>query len=278
MYHGDMATAGYAGLVGFYKLAERLGSPYQRDLAAYLLARNAVPMAAKFGFLDYARGMVHQEAQGGTPCVGFGEVWAASFPAIRPEERGYGPGDVWWHTGCIGPQSAQPEVLDLLMRRCRQDLTEWEQAFQRACPDDLLVGHDEIRVPPHILLRAYLGGPLRQSAEEVAKSWRNTYLLRDAHVAASLLAWDCPVRLVDWSPAYVESARWDAEAQAARITLDAGPSRARVRWCGRGKPARVRVDGQTARPVPAGQEEEWSLLALEVAPGRHELVIERIGE
>ena len=41
MYHGDMPTAGYAGLVGFYKLSRRLGTPYQRDLGAYLLAKKS---------------------------------------------------------------------------------------------------------------------------------------------------------------------------------------------------------------------------------------------
>ena len=161
LFHGDMPTAGYAGLVGFYRLAQRLGTPYQRDLAAYLLARNAVPMGCKLGFLDYALQAPHQEASWSRlPSTGFGERWLASFPGLDPNVRDYGPKDPWWRTGCIGPQSVQPEVLDLYLRRCPDELEAFERAFIGACPDEAFRTHDEVRVPPHILTRLQLLGDM----------------------------------------------------------------------------------------------------------------------
>jgi hypothetical protein len=273
MYHGDMATAGFAGLIGFRGLARILGTPYQRDLAEYLLARNAVPMVAKFGFLGYARQMDQQEARGGQPGIGFGELWAASFPGIRPEVRDLGYGDIWWHTGCIGPQSAQPEVLDLLLERCPGDMADWERAFANACPDEALLSHDEIRVPPHILLRAFLGGAFLANAQELAKRWRKTYLLRDAHVAAMLLAWDCPVRLADWAPAYIESARWEAATTCARIVFDAGATGAMFSWSQRGRSTGITLDGRPQGTQPGKRTGRWTLMSTRVPAGRHELVV-----
>ncbi|NSW55474.1 MAG: hypothetical protein HPY44_05640 [Armatimonadetes bacterium] len=274
MYHGDMATAGFAGLIGFRGLARLLGTPYQRDLAEYLLVRNAVPMVAKFGFLDYARQMDQQEARGEAPCTGFGELWTASFPGIRPAVRDMGYGDIWWHTGCIGPQSAQPEVLDLLMDRCPQDMAAWEQEFRAACPDENLLSHDEIRVPPHILLRAFLGGELGANARDLARRWRKTYLPRDAHVAAMLLAWECPIRLADWAPAHVESARWDKSTRRAHIRLDAGSTGATVAWGQRGAATQTLLDGRSVKPRAGKRAGEWVLMQVSAPRGKHELVVQ----
>jgi len=121
-----------------------------------LLARAAVPMVCKAGFRAYAVAMAHQEAGPLLPSSGFGECFVASFPAINPALKGYEPGDPWWLSGCIGPQSAQPEIL---------------------------------------------------------------------------LSWDCPVRLVEWAPAYVERAVWNGKGQA-EITPDSPAAAPDLRPCG----------------------------------------------
>lgn len=274
MYHGDMATAGFAGLVGFRNLTRVLGTAYQRDLAQYLLARNAVPMVAKFGFLGYARTMDQQEARGGQPCIGFGELWTASFPGINPAVRDLGYGDLWWHTGCIGPQSSQPEAMDLLMERCPDDMAQWEAAVRAACPDEALLSHDEIRVPPHLLLRAYLGGAMLDNARDLGNRWRDGYLPRDAHVAAMIVAWDCPVRLVEWTPARILSARWEAATRCARIEVEAGRGGAAVSWDQMGTEAPVSLDGRAASVQRGAKHGGRTLVTLRVPAGRHEIRVE----
>ncbi len=275
IYGGDMATAGYAGLVGFHRLCERLGTPYQRDLAEYLLAKNAVPMAAKLSFLDHALAMMHQEARRAQmPSTGFGERWVASFPGVRPELRDHGSGDIWWRTGCLGPQSVQSEVMDLYTQRCPEDLRRFEAAFVGRCPNEVLATHDETRVPPHIAARAWMGGEMLASARDLMERWRRWYLLRDAHVAAMMAAWDVPVRLVDWAPAYVEQARWDARRREARITIDVSERGCTFRWAASAEVAAVTVDGRDAAFMVAQQREEWALCSLDLPGGRHQVRIE----
>ena len=112
-----MPTAGYAGLLGFHGLASVLGTRYQRDLAAYLLAKNAVPIAAKFGFGEWAKGMLYQELYySKMPCTGFGELYAASFPVMRPDIKDNSGGSIWWQSRCVGPQSSQREILARIRR------------------------------------------------------------------------------------------------------------------------------------------------------------------
>lgn len=275
MYHGDMATAGYAGLVGFHKLAGRLGTPYQRDLAAYLLAKNAVPMAAKFGFHTYAERLPHQELPASIRrCSGFGETWVASFPFLDPKLKGYEPGDPWWLTGCIGPQSAQPESLDLLVKRCPVDVLKFEDAFIRACPNKVFATHDDIRVMPHVMLRSYLNDAMSRSAEDLLKGYRDTYLLRDAHALAILLARDCPVRLIEWSPAYVRSAVWD-DKRGAAITIDVPPSGSRLEVALRPGVRRTLLDGKPVPATPLRTWASWTLFQIEAPSGRHELTIQK---
>jgi len=278
MYHGDMPTAGYAGLVGFHRLAQRLGTPYQRDLASYLLARNAVPMAAKLGFLPYALKCLHQEGAGSRlPCTGFGERWQASFPGMNPAERGYGYGDPWWRTGCIGPQGAQPEVLDLYMQRCRRDLLAFEESFMATCPDEALKAHDEIRVPPHIMARTYLSDEMPGAAIELARAWRRTAMLRDAHVYTGLMSWDVPVRMLDWAPAYLASGVWDAADTAAIIRLECGVPSTRVRFAVRAGGVTVTLNGRALTPEPDGERGAWRSYWLRLGRGAHELRIAPAG-
>lgn len=274
IHGGDMATAGYAGLVGFQRLADRLGTDYQRDLACYLLARNAVPMAAKFGFLPYALECLHQEGSWSRlPGTGFGERFQAAFSGINPEERGHGYGDPWWRTGCIGPQSGQPEVLDLYMQRCPQDLLAFERSFMRSCPDEVFRTHDEGRVPPHIMARTYLSSAMPGAAIELARQWRRTAMLRDIHVYTGLVSWDVPVRLIDWAPAYPASGVWDADSQTAIIALQCEHGPARVRFAVQGRRPAVTLDGHAAEPEPDQRRGRWRSYRLEVPEGDHELRI-----
>jgi hypothetical protein len=275
MFHGDMPTGGYAGLVGFHYLADRLGSPYERDLGAYLLARAAVPMVCKAGFRAYAVAMAHQEAGPLLPSSGFGECFVASFPTINPALKGYEPGDPWWLSGCIGPQSAQPEILDLYLKGCPADMLQFERAFMQVCPDELFKGHDDIRVIPHVMLRTYLDGDLRPSTVALLRQYPGGGMLRDTHAMANLLSWDCPVRLVEWAPAYVDRAAWDGQRRA-EIALDSPAAAPDLRLWLRGDAGRytVRVDGQPVIPVAAGQGLDGVLVRVPVPAGRHTVTVE----
>ena len=279
-YHGDMATAGYAGLVGFYRLAQQLGTPYQRDLAAYLLAKIAVPIAAKFGFKPYAQHKLrHQEAQGSTgECTGFGERWVASFPTVRNDIRDNKTGDPWWQTGCIGPQSVQFETHDLLMRRCWNDTCQFEETFMKNCPDEGLRTREPTRVIPHVFLRTWLGTDLRTSALGLLKNYHKTYRLRDTHVIAAILAWDCPVHLVDWAPAYVQAATWDDESGTAEIRVDAGDDGAQVRLAVKMAAYRVDLDGNPAEAPKLDESGDFTLVAVDVPAGVHVVTLSRTDE
>jgi len=273
MYHGDMPTAGYAGLVGFRYLANRLGTDFQRDLGAYLLAKNAVPMIAKFGFVDWAGQLCHQEVYGGVLCNGFGERWVGSFNTVSADAFGFSPKDPWWRTGCIGPQSAQPETLDVIAHRAWDDIVPWETQFISLCPNEGFIRHDPVRVMPHAMLRAYLTEELRASGFDLLKNYHQRYMLRDAHVAAAMLSWDCPVRLIDWSPAYIESGRWDRMAETATIAVNAEGQPAQLRIAATMDAPAVHVDGQAVEPKVVDDWRQWTLLAVEVGPGQHKATI-----
>jgi len=269
LFHGDMPTAGYAGLVGFHRLAQRLGTPYQRDLAAYLLARNAVPMGCKLGFLDYALQAPHQEASWSRlPSTGFGERWLASFPGVDPSVRDYGPKDPWWRTGCIGPQSVQPEVLDLYLRRCPDELLTFERTFMGACPDGAFKTHDEVRVPPHIMARLQLPGDMPRLGEELATAWRRSYLLRDAHIAAALAARDVPLRLIDWTPAYIEQATWEPATRSAGVELTSPEDFGLILAVQGARPS-VTIDGVASAVQAGGRRARWRAYTIGMPRGRH---------
>ncbi len=268
LYHGDMATGTYAGLVGYYKLAQQLGTPYEKALSAYLISKNAVAMASKFGFDQWAVQLHHQELGRNGPslrpvCSGYGERYVASFPFTDPASHGFESTDPWWRTGCIGPQSGQPESQDIFVRRCYDDLLRWEKNFVEVCPNDAFITHDDVRVLPHAMTRTYLDDKLRASAADLLKKYQNVYLLRDVHVAAGLLAWDCPVRLLDWAPAYVAAARWDAKTQQATISLQANSPttlRIAVRW----PKATVRVNGLAVETKQVDTWNQWRELEFTV--------------
>ena len=274
LYHGDMPTGGYAGLVGFYFLSEHLGTPYQHDLAAYLLAKAAVPMAAKWGFRDWAAQLDHQELRGGGRCSGFGERFVASFPSVSANCRNFEPADPWWRTGCIGPQSAQPETMDLYLKGCPRDIADWETDFIRVCPTEQFKTHDDVRTMPHVMLRTYLDGTFRPAAFDLFATPRDAYQLRDAHVLATLVAWNCPVRLVDWAPAYIQHAAWDKQTGATiRLEAPAGGAKIKMTVHDRLETPHFTLDGNAVTATAGKKWEEWTLFTVAIPAGSHELKV-----
>ena len=270
MYHGDMPTAGFAGLVGFHKLAQRLGTPYQRDLAACLMTKASIPMITKFGFGDYLRpfGIA---ASGNPLCTGFGECWVASFQSPTPTVSNMASRDPWWVTGCIGPQSAQTETMDLYMKGCHRDVDAFETTVRRLCPDREFAAHRPENVMPHLMLRTFLGDPLRQNAATFLDGYCSEYLMRDAHVVSGLLAWDCPVRLEDWYPAFVKTAAWTA-ADGARIVLDASaPATVRLILHASLPSPVCQVDGVAVPVTALDAWNGWQRVELAVPKGTHEI-------
>jgi len=205
----------------------------------------------------------------------FGRYWRELYSTpISVSMRAASPADIWWRTGCLGPQSIQPEVMDLYARRCPEDLRAFEAAFIERCPNEVLATHDETRVPPHIAARAWMGGEMLASARDLMERWRRWYLLRDVHVVAMMAAWDVPVRLADWAPAYIEQARWDARRREARIVIDAPQRGCALRWAASEEVAAVSVDGHDAAFTVAQQREDWTVYALDLPAGRHQVHVQ----
>jgi len=271
MFHGDMPTAGYTGLIGFYNLSRRLGSAYEKDLAAYLLAKATVAMTVKFGFSPWTAQF--RPEWSGQNCTGFGETWVASFKIPNPAQKKYEPDDPWWSTGNIGPQSAQPEVLDLLMKVCPKELLLFEKRFMDACPDSVFKDHDDIRVMPHIMARTWLGGEMQKSAEALLKQYHTAYMLRDTHALASLLSWEVPVRLLDWSPGFVTAATWD-DAVGAEIQIQT-KEQTEVRLVVNQslKNISYTLNGKPVEPVIKKQLKPWTEVSILVPAGNHVLKI-----
>ncbi|MBN2295837.1 MAG: hypothetical protein JXM70_25630 [Pirellulales bacterium] len=272
MYHGDMPHAGYAGLVGFYRLAQHLGSPYEKDMGAYLLAKAAVPTVAKYGFGRHAVKLPHQELGGWVrPCTGFAERWVAAFPFTDPGCKNFEPKDPWWRTGCIGPQSGQVETTDLIVRRCRDDLLWWEKDFIKACPDNRLVEHDSVRVLPHVMLRNELADTLRISALEVLKNYQSMYLLRDAHIPAMILSNNCPIRLLDWAPAYIKSA--DFNEHHVAVVGVTNHNKATKLTIAISQPVTIKHNEQTVAARQVDNSDGWKVLSVDIPQGEHTFTI-----
>lgn len=268
MYHADMGTAGYAGLVGFHRLAERLGTPYQRDLGAYLLAKNAVPSTAKFGFGKWVARLSHREYVAGRSSSGFGERWIASFPGVAPDRSNFSSGDVWWLTGCVGPLSVQIEALDLWLERAPDDAEQFQRDLRAQISDEELLRHDSRRVIPHLMMRDFLGGEWRDNAADLYDRYSQTYLLRDAHAPASLLSRDAKAWLLDWTPGVLGEAGWSREAGRAVATLRA-PEPTLLRWAVRSAPVRIQVNGVETSGALGPDTHGWRRLDVALGAGEH---------
>jgi len=268
IFGGDMTAAGYVGLVGFHEMTQRLGSPFQKDLSAYLLALNAVPRVVMFDFMSWAQKIRHPELYG-TFSAGFGECWVTSLKLLSNDCHDMSAKDPWWGTGPIGPIGAQPELLDLPVTRCRREAIAWEKAFQKQCPDDGFLRQRPDNVLSHIMFRTYLSDQFRTQATAFMKKYNHPkFQLRHAHVLAGLLAWDVPVRLLDWSPGLIESGTWDDKTQTASMQIRTDEP-ATVRLAVHDRAFTVKVDGKVVTGKFIDQRPRWRVVSIQVPPGRH---------
>ncbi len=265
MYHADMATAGYAGLVGFYYLSKRLGTDHQRDLAAYLLAKAAVPMVVKFTFNSWLKKIGHRDNRPSALCSGFGECWVASMNECNNKYARFEPGDPWWRTGCIGPLGAQAETMDLLVSNDFKGMLKWEQIFQRMCPDSGFIKQETMRVMPHIMLRTWLSPQMYEDAGSLLKKYHDEYLLRDVNVASGYLGWKCPVRVQDWYPAVPLSGSWNGGRAELKFNIPSGG--AEISTLIKGNNATIKSNGKNIPFRIVMKRNGWTLIAFRLESG-----------
>jgi hypothetical protein len=272
IFGGDMTAAGYVGLVGFHEMSKRLGTPFDRDLSAYLLSLNAVPRVAMFGFMPWAQKIRHPELYG-TFSAGFGECWVTSIKLLSNDCHDMSANDPWWGTGPIGPIGAQPELLDLAIKRCRPAAVEWEKAFQKQCPDEGFLKQRPDNVMAHVMFRMMLSKAMHAEAVKFMKKYEHQqHMLRHAHVLAGLLAWEVPVRLLDWTPAGVESGSWDEETKTALIILQSNEV-AQVRVAVKSASHTIRVDSQEVVLKEVAEWEGWRVVTFAVGEGVHRIEV-----
>ncbi len=273
---GDMPAAGYAGLVAFYQMARYAGTDYQRDLAAYLLALNAVPRTVMFGFVDWAKKLQHQELRWGDYTSGYGERWVTSVKNLSNDVHDMSAKDPWWATGPIGPQGSPPELLDLFIERDPKRAAAWENSFRENCPDDGFIAKQRPdNVMSHIMFRMYLSDILGDNAWELMKQYpHKTHMLRHVHVLAGLLAWECPVRLLDWTPAQITAGKWDSQNKQAIISLTS-KTPAQVRLAVQFASPVVLLDDQPIATNSVDTWEPWRVVEFSVPAGEHTIVVKQ---
>jgi hypothetical protein len=272
-YHADMPMAGYAGLVGYYYLAKQLGTPFQKDLGAYLLARSAVPMACKLGFRSYMEQSCirHCELVDGALPSGFGEQFIASLHRPVAGKDDFASYDPWWETGCLGPCSGQPEALDLYLERCPGDLKNFETLFLKLCPNKIFAKNNDVRIIPHVMVRTRLSDEIRQSGVELVKLQnRDKYLPRDVQAFTEILSAKCPIQLFDWTPGYIVKAVWDEKTTTAEIVVAGGEKGCTLEFASKILPIRVTLDGEAVE-IPVAEKSESIKVA--VLAGTHKVQI-----
>jgi hypothetical protein len=273
IFGGDMTAAGYDGLVGFYEMAKRLGTPFQRDLSAYLLSLNAIPRVAMFGFIDWARKLQHPEIYG-TFSAGFGECWVTSIKSLSNECQDMTAKDPWWGTGPIGPMCAQPELLDLPVKRCVKDAITWEECFRKQCPDKGFLNQRPENVMAHVMFRMYLSEKMRAEAISFLKKYNHPqYMLRYTHVLAGMLAWDVPVRLLDWSPASILSGRWDDKTRTAAIQINVKKEPAVIQLTVKDNHFTILADGKAVEVKQIDRWQDWKVISFTLPPGTHQVEV-----
>lgn len=134
MMHADMPPAGFVAYFAMYQLAKEIGSKTEQEFYAYLLAKEYIPIMAKFGFLEYAGDYLSERVQNGnTICTGFGERYIASFSPLRfnPKQKKYshGRGNIWWYTGMFGPMGPQSEYYNLIYPLASKSVSDCYQKF-----------------------------------------------------------------------------------------------------------------------------------------------------
>ncbi len=275
IFGGDMTAAGYDGMVGFYEMAKRLGTPFQRDLSAYLLALNAIPRAATFGFIDWARKLQHPEIYG-TFSAGFGECWVTSIKTLSNDCRDMSAKDPWWGTGPIGPMCAQPELLDLPVKYCLKDAIVWEECFRTQCPDSGFLSQRPENVMAHVMFRMYLSDKMRAQGIAFMKKYVGSqYSPRYVHVLAGMLAWDVPVRLLDWSPASILSGRWDEKTRTATFQIKAEREPATIQLTVKSDHFNILADGKTVEMKQIDHWQDWRVMSFDLQPGIHQVEVKK---
>jgi hypothetical protein len=278
IYGADMATAGYVGLVGYYRLATVLGTNYQRDLGAYLLAKNALPRLATFSFVDWCPKMHHQSLGWGHIANGFHELAAATLVGLSPSVKDMSNRDPWWGTGVIGPQSSQFEFLDLIVSTNHRDALAWETTFRGMCPNAGMKEQRPDNVMPHMIFRTFLSEELRKDALEFLHHWQPTYMLRDTHLIAAILAWECPVRLIDWTPGRITSGKWNEKSRSAKIGIESNVAPASLSVAIRAKNVTVKLDGKPVTARSGEETDRWKQFTIAVPIGIHEIIVQPTDE
>ena len=90
---------------------------------------------------------------------------------------------------------------------------------------------------------------------------------------AFVLASDCPVRLIDWSPALPISGVWDAATKTARMSFTVkGPS-AEIKWACRTKIANVKVSGKPVAYKVVSKRGDWVEYSVKIGNGTKTMTI-----
>ena len=98
-------------------------------------------------------------------------------------------------------------------------------------------------------------------------------LFRSAHVLAFVLAADCPVRLIDWSPALLLSGVWDASTKTARMAFSVKGENAEVKWASKAKLVSVMESGKPVKTRAISKWGGWTEYLTTIKAGKHELVV-----
>ena len=98
-------------------------------------------------------------------------------------------------------------------------------------------------------------------------------MLRDVHVITELLAWDCPLRLVDWTPGYITSGKWDEKTKSAVIGIETKDKPAHVYIAVRAENMTAKIDDKNVTVKHVKEIGPWKQFDIKVSPGTHTITI-----
>ena len=93
------------------------------------------------------------------------------------------------------------------------------------------------------------------------------------HVATTALAWDCPVRMLDWAPAYMSSGEWDDKTRTATVKFETEKAPATIRVAVAAGSAVVQIDGQDVATKTVDKWKKWTVLQFQLTEGEHTLTV-----
>ncbi len=182
--------------------------------------------------------------------------------------------DPWWGTGVIGPMCSQAELLDLPIKRCRKDAIIWEECFMKQCPDSGFLNQRPENVMAHMMFRTYLSETMRAKAMAFMKKYNHPqYMFRFVHVLAGMLAWDVPVRLLDWSPASILSGQWDDKTQTATIQIKVEKEPATIQLTVKSDHFKILADGKPVETKQIDRWQDWKVVSFDLPPGTHQVEV-----